>query len=133
MKYLAPILFTILTFCQFNLIAQDYHSHNEVMHFTSVEHLPVYPDGWDGLFNLIKREIEIPADQIQKDADNRVFVSFVIDKNGKADGFKIEQSVTKVVDDAVLNAFKQMKDWKPAQDHGHIVEVKMILPYKVDL
>jgi protein TonB len=133
MKHSTLILFAILTICQFNSIAQETHCHKEVMHFTSVEHLPVYPDGWDGLFNLIKSEVEIPANQIQNNTDNRVFVSFIIDKNGKANEFKVEQSVTKIVDDAVIKAFKQMKDWKPAQDHGHIVEVKMILPYKVDL
>ena len=133
MKHLILSLIFVLGFFQCHLKAQNNHEHDEVMHFTSVEYLPEYPDGWDGLFNFIKSEIEIPPESNQTEIEARVFVSFVIDKLGKPNAFKIEQSATQIIDDAVLKAFKKMKDWKPAQDHGHVVDVRLILPYKVNL
>ncbi len=69
-----------------------------------------------------------PKEARRKGIQGRVFIEFVIDKNGAMIEEKILKGIGGGCDEAALASFSKLKKWKPASYKGRPVKTKMVLP-----
>ena len=127
MKTIKLILPTVFLFMFiFGLKAQDSKGHDEV--FKIVENMPEYPGGLDALKKDIVQAIKYPEEAKKKNITGKVYVSFVVNKEGKVEDSKVERGVDPLLDKEALRVIKQLKTWTPGSQRGVKVKVMFTLP-----
>ncbi len=108
------------------LNAQDNKGHDEV--FKVVENMPEYPGGKEALKNDIVKAIKYPEEAKKNGISGKVFVSFVVNKEGKIEEPKIERGVDPLLDKEALRVVQQLKTWTPGSQRGIKVKVMFTVP-----
>ncbi len=108
------------------LNAQDNKGHDEV--FKVVENMPEYPGGKEALKNDIVKAIKYPEEAKKNGISGKVFVSFVVNKEGKIEEPKIERGVDPLLDKEALRVVQQLKTWTPGSQRGIKVKVIFTVP-----
>ncbi len=96
--------------------------------FTVVEVMPEYPGGKDALMKYLSSNIKYPENARKKKISGKVFVSYVVEKNGSISNVKILRSVHKELDAEAMRVIKEMPVWKPGTQRGKAVRVQYNLP-----
>lgn len=105
---------------------------NEV--FMMIEDMPEFPGGELELRKFIAENVEYPEDAKAQKQEGKVFVKFVIDKEGNvrdaeiANGTKFES-----LNNEALRVIKSMPQWKPGKQRGQNVNVSYVIPIKFQL
>ena len=100
----------------------------EKMVFIVVEEMPEFPGGSDALRNFLAKSVKYPAEAIKNKVMGKVFVSFVINAQGKVEQPKIEKSVDPALDEEAIRVVGLMPDWKPGKQRGVAVSVAYTIP-----
>lgn len=90
--------------------------------------MPQYPGGINALLAFLKKNIKAPAD-----VDGEVIVvkiKFIINYDGRIEGFSVAQSGGDLFDNEVIRVLKKMPAWIPGQSNGQNVSVFYYLPVK---
>lgn len=92
-----------------------------------------FPGGEAALRKYISENISYPqyAKDIKK--EGTVYVSFVVDENGKITNAKVSRSVLKIMDNEALRVVKSMPNWNPAVVNGNKVPTQMVVPVEFKL
>jgi len=106
--------------------AQDNKGHDEV--FLVVDNMPKYPGGEEALRKDIAEAIKYPEEAKKKNISGKVFVSFVVNKEGKVENAKIERGVDPLLDKEALRVTGLLKTWTPGAQMGIKVKVQFTLP-----
>jgi TonB family protein len=93
-----------------------------------VEEMPEYPGGETALRQFIATKIKYPVLAQENGIQGKVYVSFVIDKDGLPGSFTILQSVHPLLDEEAINVLKSMPRWKPGFQKGKPVRVLYTVP-----
>lgn len=101
--------------------------------FIVVEEMPEFPGGSVELRKFIASEVRYPTQAIMDKAQGKVFVSFVVNSEGKIEKAKIERSVTPALDAEALRVVNKMPDWKPGRQRGQAVSVEYTVPIEFKL
>jgi len=101
--------------------------------FSIVEQMPQYPGGEQALREFIGKSVAYPDDAKKAGIQGKVFVSFVINKEGKVVNAKILRSANPSLDQEALRVIGLMPEWKPGMDKGEIVSVQYTLPISFKL
>jgi TonB family protein len=96
--------------------------------FSSVEQLPEFMGGQQGLMNYLSNSIRYPADAREQNKEGRVIVQFVVCTDGSLCNEKILRSVDSSMDQEVLRVVKAMPNWKPGMQNGQAVKTYYTLP-----
>lgn len=96
--------------------------------YTEVEIPPYYPGGVQAFNRMLQRTQKYPAEARKKGIEGKVLVAFVIDENGKPGNFEVVQALGYGCDEAAVQTLKTMPLWKPGQQNGEPVHVKLTLP-----
>ena len=96
--------------------------------YTEVEQMPEYPGGVNALMSDVSAAVKYPEEAKTKGIQGKVFVSFVVDEQGKVTNAKIERGVEPSLDAESLRVVKSLKDWKPGKEKGKTVKVAFTLP-----
>lgn len=94
--------------------------------FVVVEDMPRFKEGQLGTY--LARHIKYPVRAAEKGIEGKVFVTFVIDKQGKVKDAKVARSVEASLDKEALRIVETMPDWKPGKQRGIPVDVQFTLP-----
>ncbi len=100
--------------------------------YTYVEQMPRLPNGsgnFSEIVNIIMRSLVLPATA----QEGRVFVSFVVDQQGKVGEAKIVKGLGAVTDAAVLAAVRRLPTFFPGTQNKTPVRVSITLPITVHL
>jgi len=98
-----------------------------------VEEMPEYNGGEIGLMQYMKNNIKYPEKAKRANRQGRVFISFVVEKNGAINEVILERGIGYGCDEEALRVVKQMPDWKPGKQLGKAVRVKFYLPISFKL
>ena len=82
-----------------------------------------------GHFFDIKYSEKVKEDEIQ----GKVFVNFIIAKDGKIKDVSIKESVSPELDAEAMRVVKMMPNWIPGEKDGKTVAVEIILPVNFKL
>ncbi|UBM62088.1 M56 family metallopeptidase [Candidatus Sulfidibacterium hydrothermale] len=106
--------------------------------FQVVEKMPQFPGGLKALMQYLADNITYPAEAKKAGVEGRVFVNFIVEKDGSISHFKILRSIgtgaaREAINHEVLKALMGMPHWIPGYQHGKPVRVSFNLPVKFSL
>ena len=96
--------------------------------FEVVEQPPRYPGGEIELMKYLQRNIKYPADAQKRNAQGRVIVNFIVEKDGSISNIRAVRSVDPSLDAEAIRVVGSMPKWEPAKQRGQAVRVRYTLP-----
>jgi len=96
--------------------------------FIVVEEMPTFPGGEDKLMKYLRDNIKYPPVARENGIQGRVYVTFVVDKDGKIKDLKLLRGIGGGCDEEAMRVVKSMPDWKPGRQNGRNVPVQYNLP-----
>lgn len=96
--------------------------------FVVVEQMPVFPGGEQALRELIGKEIVYPEDALRAGTQGKVFVTFVVNKEGKVINPKIARGVSPSLDKEALRVVGILPKWIRGKQRGKNVDVEYTVP-----
>ncbi len=96
--------------------------------FDIVEQMPEYPGGQAALFEFISKNVKYPDDAVKKKVEGKVFVTFVVDTDGKITDVSLMRKVFPSLDAEAVRVISAMPNWIPGKQKGQVVRVKYTVP-----
>ena len=125
------LLAAVAIFCGTSAMAQSVVEDDEI--FVVVENSPEFPGGNDSLYAYIGRNIKYPEAAKKEKIQGRVFVTFVIEKDGQVSSAKILRDIGGGCGEEAIRVVKNMPKWKPGTQRGNPVRVQFNLPIMFQL
>ena len=101
--------------------------------FTVVEVMPKYPGGNEAMYKFLGENIKYPEKAKKEGIGGRVYVTFVVEKDGTVTNVKVLKGAEESLDKEALRVVKMMPKWKPGTQKGKPVRVQYNLPIKFAL
>jgi TonB family protein len=101
--------------------------------FYMVEDMPEFPGGENSLRKFISGSIIYPEVAIKKNIQGKVYVSFVVTKNGFITNARIAKGVDPELDKEALRVVNSLPDWIPGKQKGQAVNVSYTVPIHFSL
>ncbi|MDP5139264.1 MAG: M56 family metallopeptidase, partial [Spirosomaceae bacterium] len=101
--------------------------------FTTVEQNPEFPGGATEMYKYIGERIKYPKLAQQMKVEGKVFLRFVVQKNGEIGDIKILKSIGYGCDEEAVRVISQMPKWTPGKQNGKPVNVYFTMPIKFAL
>jgi TonB family protein len=98
--------------------------------YTIVDTMPKFPGGLNALMNYLATNIKYPEKAKKDNVHGRVFINFIVEKNGKVSHAKVLRGISKECDQESLRVVSNMPNWKPGLKDGQPVRVSYNLPIK---
>ena len=96
--------------------------------FTIVEDQPAPPGGMSAFYKYVATTLRYPAQARRMGIEGKVFVQFVVDKDGSLTDVKAIKGIGAGCDEEAVRVISKAKKWKPGKQRGRAVKVRMILP-----
>lgn len=96
--------------------------------FTIVEKSATPLNGMTEFYADIANQLQYPEQARKMGVEGKVFVEFIVNKNGALSDFKILKGIGAGCDAEALRVLKTMKDWNPGSQDGTAVRQRMMLP-----
>ena len=96
--------------------------------YTKVEKMAEYIGGKEALVHDIKNNLVYPQKAKEEMIEGRVFVKFVVKKDGSTCCYSVVRSSDSVFEQAALQAVKKLGKWEPARKNGKPVNSYFMLP-----
>ena len=125
------LLAAVALFCGTSAMAQTDEPDDAV--FVVVEKSPEFPGGNDSLYAFIGRNIKYPEMAKKNKIEGRVFVTFVVEKDGQVSSAKILRDIGGGCGEEALRVVNSMPKWKPGTQRGNPVRVQFNLPIMFQL
>jgi TonB family protein len=110
------------------------YGEDDIIHFASVEVLPVFPtEGDAGFGKFLGRTIQYPAEAKENNITGRVIVSFVVEKDGSLTDIKVLRDIGGGCGDEAVRVLKLSPKWIPGTHHGKPVRVAYTCPIAFSL
>jgi TonB family protein len=98
-----------------------------------VEEMPEFPGGEKGLMEYASNNVKYPEEAKNKNIAGRVFVSFIVEKDGSINEVKVLRGIGGGCDEEAVRVIKSMPKWKPGKQRGKPVRVKYTVPVNFKL
>ncbi len=96
--------------------------------FYKVEVMPEFPGGVKALKEFLQNEIEYPAIAKKLGIQGKIYVTFIVTKEGKVTEPEITRGVDPMLDEEALHVASKLPDWKPGKQNGEVVNVSYTVP-----
>jgi len=101
---------------------------NEETVFTVVEDMPQFPGGDKALMTWISKNVKYPEIAQKNGIEGRVYIGFVVNKNGLVDRVKLMRGASPSLDTEALRVVNEMPTWTPGKQRGEAVSVAYTIP-----
>ena len=91
--------------------------------------MPEFPGGEQALMKFVSSNVHYPEEAKDKGIEGRVFVSFVVEKDGSVTEVEVRKGIGKLCDEEAARVVKAMPKWKPGMQDGKPVRVHYNLPF----
>ncbi|MBR4468667.1 MAG: TonB family protein [Bacteroidales bacterium] len=92
------------------------------------EQMPEFPGGVEALMDFVAKNVVYPQEAMDKEISGRVYVSFVIEKDGSVNEVKVMKGIGGGCDEEAVRVIKAMPKWKPGKQEGKPVRVSYMMP-----
>ncbi|BDD11570.1 hypothetical protein FUAX_40020 (plasmid) [Fulvitalea axinellae] len=98
--------------------------------FSMVQHQPVFEDGGlKGFYKVLSEKLEYPDDGRRNGIEGRVYISFVVEKDGSISDLQVVKSIGEEFTKATIVAVKEVGGgWIPGTINGKKVRTRMVVP-----
>ena len=90
--------------------------------------MPEYPGGPNEMMRYIQENIKYPQSAIDNKIEGRVFVTFVVEKDGSISNAAVLRGIDKECDAEALRVVSSMPKWNPGQQKGEVVRTQFTIP-----
>jgi hypothetical protein len=112
--------------CQSKIFTDSVYTFSEVS--------PEYPGGKRALIDYITAEMYLPINCKKENIDSKINVSFIIDAEGLVQNVTFLEKIECADFEAIIKKiFYFMPKWKPGEQGGEKVNVKMNFPIYINL
>jgi protein TonB len=101
--------------------------------FQFVEEPPSFPGGEEKMYEYLRNNIKYPSIAKENNITGRVYVTFVVDKDGKIKDAKVLRGIGGGCDEEALRVVRAMPEWKAGRQNGRSVLVQFNLPISFTL
>jgi periplasmic protein TonB len=101
--------------------------------FVIVEDMPEFPGGEVALRRWIANNIKYPVIAAENGIQGRVYVQFVVDRDGSISNAKIARGIDPSLDQEALRVVNSLPKWKPGMQRGKPVRVSYTVPINFQL
>lgn len=101
--------------------------------FQVVEQDPEFPGGVEALYKYIQSNIKYPQLAKENNITGRVFVTFVVEKDGSVSNVKAARDIGGGCGAEAVRVVKSMPKWKPGKQRGKAVRAAYTLPVNFTL
>ncbi|MFA5329361.1 MAG: M56 family metallopeptidase [Prolixibacteraceae bacterium] len=96
--------------------------------FVIVDTMPVYSGGDPALRKFIAQNVKYPSEASKKGIQGKVYVNFVVEKDGSVGMVKIVRGVDPSLDKEALRVVSLLSKWTPGMQKGQPVRVAYTMP-----
>lgn len=101
--------------------------------FTVVEQQPSFPGGERARIKYLQQNIEYPQMARESGISGTVYVSFVVEKNGKITDVQVLRGIGGGCDKEAIRVVKNMPKWNAGKQRGKPVRVRFNMPIRFTL
>lgn len=106
----------------------DHTVSNEPVGMSMLEKYPEFPGGQDAFNKYISRNLRYPMMARENSISGRVFVSFIIEKNGSLSNIQVVRGIGGGCDDEAVRVLKNSPSWAAGMQNGQKVRVAYTIP-----
>jgi len=106
----------------------DGNENDTTYSFYVLEQKPEFKGGIGGLMKWIAEHTNYPKEAKKKGITGKVFVQFVIERDGSVSNVKLARKVNPLLDEEAVRVIKMMPKWKPGKQRGKPVRVMYQIP-----
>lgn len=131
-KMLIVFLFAV-TFVAFsdNAAAQSQYKGEDVL--IVADEMPSFPGGEAAIRENISRNLRYPESAVEKGIEGKVFIKFIVTKDGSVANVTISRSVDAAIDEEALKVVRMLPKFTPGKKDGKPVNVWYSLPISFQL
>lgn len=118
---------------QVQVVVEEEKEEAEEEIFTVVENDPEFPGGMDALYKYLSSNIKYPAIAKENNITGRVYVTFVVEKDGSIANPRILRDIGGGCGQEAIRVVKSMPKWTPGKQRGKAVRVQFNLPVSFNL
>jgi TonB family protein len=96
--------------------------------FTVVEQQPEYEGGMEAFYKYVSSEMTYPLQARQRGIEGRVYVQFVVEKDGSLSDVKVIKGIGAGCDSEAVRVVQNASSFKPGTQRGRPVRVRMSMP-----
>jgi protein TonB len=101
--------------------------------FLIVEQMPEFPGGENALRTYIAKNIKYPRNAQEMGIQGKVYVTFIVDKNGNVTKASIARGIDSALDKEALRVINTLPRWTPGKQRGSAVSVSYTVPINFTL
>ena len=101
--------------------------------FTVVDVQPEYPGGKAKMHEFMVKQFNYPTEARNNNIQGRVYVSFIIEKDGSVSNTKVIRGIGYGCDKEAMRIVNAMPNWSPGMQDGEPKRVKFTLPVSFKL
>ncbi|HEY9534040.1 MAG TPA: TonB family protein [Mucilaginibacter sp.] len=101
--------------------------------YKAVEVMPQPVGGEAAWARFLQSNIHYPDKAMENEVSGKVFVTFIIEKDGHISSIKVERGPGYGMDEEAVRVLKLAKPWKPGMQNGRPVRVQLTLPVNFTL
>ena len=98
-----------------------------------VDEMPQYPGGEKAMMEYVAKNVKYPQEAKDKEIQGRVFVGFVVEKDGSVSTVKVLRGIGGGCDEEAVRVVSSMPKWKPGIKDGKPVRVSYMMPLNFKL
>ncbi len=103
-------------------------STTEIFDTAGVEEFPEFPGGMDAWAKFIQRNLRYPYAAQEAGVQGKVYVSFVVERDGSISDVKIARGIGFGCDDEAVRVIKKSPKWKAGKQNKQNVRVRYNMP-----
>jgi protein TonB len=96
--------------------------------FTIVEQQPSPAGGMAAFYDFVGQHLKYPQRASRMGVEGRVFVQFVVEKDGSLTDIQVVKGIGGGCDEEALRVLTMAPDWNPGKQRGRPVRVRMVMP-----
>jgi protein TonB len=96
--------------------------------YAVVEQMPEFPGGTEEMYKFIQKNLKYPDVARESGISGRVYVQFVVDKNGHINNVRCTRGIGGGCDEEAVRVIRKMPSWRAGKQNGQAVSVYYNLP-----
>lgn len=139
MKFIKILFFFLSLFTLLNLKAQSDNKdaqskiYERDPDFDNYGVDPEFPGGLQEMYKFLSQQIVYPTEAIDNNIQGKVYVQFIVERNGRITEVTVVKGVHKVLDSEAVRVISSMPKWKPGKYNGKVVRVRYTIPINFTL
>ena len=106
---------------------------SKVFDFASLDRQPLFPGGMYKFYDYLAKSIRYPKEAHEKKIEGKVFLSFVVEKDGKLSDVTVRRSLGSGTDEEAVRVLSASPNWLPGEVNGNPVRVLYNIPVSFNL